>query len=135
MRRSSLSGFQELNKTPYRWKNIYHLIIFLKTYRIHKSVKSFHIWKCEGLLKLKWTAGGSRGEIFNDILWTFRIKQKGMMLDSSYFMQKIMEFLKGDLMIVVGVRDGLIAKSDSDDAVEAGFLPEPTNNYHLIDVL
>jgi DNA (cytosine-5)-methyltransferase 1 len=38
---------------------------------------------------------------------------------------------------VIGVRDGLItAKSDSDDAVEAGFLPEPTNNYpDLIDVL
>ena len=40
-------------------------------------------------------------------------------------------------IIVIGVREGLItSRSNSDDAVEAGFLPEPTNHYpDLIDVL
>ena len=100
--------------------------------------KVFIFENVEGLLKSKWTAGGSRGEIFNDILWTFRNKTEGY--DVRFKLIQAKDYgvpQRRPRVIVIGVRDGLItAKSDSDDAVEAGFLPEPTNNYpDLIDVL
>tara|TARA_B100002019_G_scaffold129089_1_gene111040 strand:+ start:173 stop:1390 length:1218 start_codon:yes stop_codon:yes gene_type:complete len=100
--------------------------------------KVFIFENVEGLLKSKWTAGGSRGEIFNDILWTFRNKTEGY--DVRFKLLQAKDYgvpQRRPRVIVIGVRDGLItAKSDSDDAVEAGFLPEPTNNYpDLIDVL
>ena len=100
--------------------------------------KVFIFENVEGLLKSKWTAGGTRGEIFNDILWTFRNKTEGY--DVRFKLLHAKDYgvpQRRPRVIVIGVRDGLItAKSDSDDAVEAGFLPEPTNNYpDLIDVL
>ena len=100
--------------------------------------KVFIFENVEGLLKSKWTAGGSRGEIFDDIKWTFENKTEGY--DVRYKLLHAKDYgvpQRRPRVIVIGVRDGLItAKSDSDDAVEAGFLPEPCNNYpNLIDVL
>ncbi len=107
-------------------------------YFIHKvRPKVFIFENVEGLLKSKWTAEGDKGEIFDDVLSTFR---KIPDYDVKYKLLHAKDYgvpQRRPRVIVIGVRDGLFtAKSDSDDAVEAGFLPEPTNNYpDLIDVL
>jgi len=107
-------------------------------YFIHRiRPKVFIFENVEGLLKSKWTAGGDKGEIFEDILTTFRkipdyeVKFK-LLHAKDYGVPQ-----RRPRIIVIGVRDGLIAaKSNSDDAVEAGFLPEPSNDYpNLVDVL
>jgi DNA (cytosine-5)-methyltransferase 1 len=107
-------------------------------YFIHKiRPKVFIFENVEGLLRSKWTATGDKGEIFEDVLTTFRkipdyeVKFK-LLHAKDYGVPQ-----RRPRIIVVGVRDGLItAKSDVDDAVEAGFLPEPSNHYpDLIDVL
>lgn len=107
-------------------------------YFIHKiRPKVFIFENVEGLLRSKWTASGDKGEIFEDVLTTFRkipdyeVKFK-LLHAKDYGVPQ-----RRPRIIVVGVRDGLItAKSDVDDAVEAGFLPEPSNHYpDLIDVL
>lgn len=107
-------------------------------YFIHKiRPKVFIFENVEGLLRSKWTAMGDKGEIFEDVLTTFRkipdyeVKFK-LLHAKDYGVPQ-----RRPRIIVVGVRDGLItAKSDVDDAVEAGFLPEPSNHYpDLIDVL
>ena len=107
-------------------------------YFIHKiRPKVFIFENVEGLLRSKWTATGDKGEIFEDVLTTFRkipdyeVKFK-LLHAKDYGVPQ-----RRPRIIVVGVRDGLItANSDVDDAVEAGFLPEPSNHYpDLIDVL
>lgn len=107
-------------------------------YFIHKvRPKVFIFENVEGLLRSKWTSIGDKGEIFEDVLTTFRkipgyeVKYK-LLHAKDYGVPQ-----RRPRIIVIGVRDELIsAKSDSHDAVEAGFLPEPTNNYpDLIDVL
>ena len=107
-------------------------------YFIHKiRPKVFIFENVEGLLRSKWTATGDKGEIFEDVLITFRkipdyeVKFK-LLHAKDYGVPQ-----RRPRIIVVGVRDGLItANSDADDAVEAGFLPEPSNHYpDLIDVL
>ena len=107
-------------------------------YFVHKiRPKVFLFENVEGLLRSKWTAAGDKGEIFEDVLTTFRkipgyeVKFK-LLHAKDYGVPQ-----RRPRIIVIGVRDGLItARSDSDDAVEAGFLPEPSNNYpNLVDVL
>ena len=107
-------------------------------YFIHKvRPKVFIFENVEGLLRSKWTTAGEKGEIFDDVLTTFRkipdyeVKYK-LLHAKDYGVPQ-----RRPRIIVIGVRDGLIAsKSNSDDAEEAGFLPKPYGKYpNLIDVL
>tara|TARA_B100001121_G_C18650679_1_gene603910 strand:+ start:164 stop:1381 length:1218 start_codon:yes stop_codon:yes gene_type:complete len=106
-------------------------------YFIHKvRPKVFIFENVEGLLKSKWTTSGDKGEIFHDVLTTFKkipgyeVKHK-LLHAKDYGVPQ-----RRPRIIVIGVRDGLItSRSNSEDAVEAGFLPEPTGTYpNLIDV-
>ncbi len=107
-------------------------------YFIHKvRPKVFIFENVEGLLRSKWTTAGDKGEIFDDVLTTFRkipdyeVKYK-LLHAKDYGVPQ-----RRPRIIVIGVREGLItSRSNSDDAVEAGFLPEPNDTYpNLIDVL
>ena len=107
-------------------------------YFIHQvRPKVFIFENVEGLLRSKWTTSGDKGEIFEDVLTTFKkipgyeVKYK-LLHAKDYGVPQ-----RRPRIIVIGVRDGLITpKSNSDDAVDAGFLPEPTKNYpNLVDVL
>lgn len=99
--------------------------------------KVFIFENVEGLLKSKWTSMGSRGEIFEDVFTTFKkipeyeVKYK-LLHAKDYGVPQ-----RRPRVIIVGFRDGFVAtNSDSNDAVDAGFLPEPINNYpDLVDVL
>lgn len=107
-------------------------------YFIHKvRPKVFIFENVEGLLRSKWTTAGDKGEIFDDVLTTFKgipgyEVKKSLLHAKDYGVPQ-----RRPRIIVIGVREGLItSRSNSDDAVEAGFLPEPNGTYpNLIDVL
>lgn len=107
-------------------------------YIIHKiRPKVFLFENVEGLMRSKWTKLGENGEIFHDILTTFRnvpgysVKYK-LLYAKDYGVPQ-----RRPRIIIVGIRDGLInSESNTDDAVEAGYLPPPNSNPpNLIDVL
>jgi DNA (cytosine-5)-methyltransferase 1 len=99
--------------------------------------KAFVFENVEGLLSAKWTKEGIKGEIFNDVLETFRhipeyqVKYK-LVHAKDYGVPQ-----NRPRILIVGFRTDIFSTSNnSNDAVECGFLPEPTESApNLIDVL
>jgi DNA (cytosine-5)-methyltransferase 1 len=99
--------------------------------------KAFVFENVEGLLSAKWTKEGIKGEIFNDVLETFRhipeyqVKYK-LVHAKDYGVPQ-----NRPRILIVGFRSDIFSTSNiSNDAVECGFLPEPTESApNLIDVL
>lgn len=105
---------------------------------IHKTnPKAFVFENVEGLLSAKWTKDGDKGEIFQDVLNTFRnipnyqVKFK-LVHAKDYGVPQ-----NRPRILIVGFRTDIFTTSNkSDDAVECGFLPQPTGNApDLCDVL
>ena len=99
--------------------------------------KMFLFENVEGLLTARWTKEGQQGEIFKDVLKTFqnltnyKVKFK-LVKAKDYGVAQ-----NRPRVLVVGVRKDIKVKSNSTmDALEGGFLPEPTYDYpNLEDVL
>lgn len=99
--------------------------------------KAFLFENVEGLLKSKWTKNGDKGEIFEDVLRTFKgipdyeVKYK-LLYARDYGVPQ-----RRPRIIIIGIKNKYAPnKSDALDAVEAGFLPKPNAQYpDMIDVL
>ncbi len=107
-------------------------------YVVHQiKPKIFLFENVEGLLSARWTKEGEKGEIFKDVLKTFHnltdynVKHK-LVHAKDYGVPQ-----NRPRILVVGIRKDIKLKSSSAiDAVEGGFLPQPTNDYpNLEDVL
>lgn len=105
---------------------------------IHKiRPKAFVFENVEGLLSAKWTKDGLKGEIFSDVLETFRnipeyqVKYK-LVHAKDYGVPQ-----NRPRILIVGFRTDIFSTlNNSNDAVECGFLPKPTESApNLIDVL
>jgi DNA (cytosine-5)-methyltransferase 1 len=91
----------------------------------------------EGLLSAKWTSEGNKGEIFKDVLDTFKkipdyqVKYK-LVHAKDYGVPQ-----NRPRILIIGFRSDIYStENNSDDAVECGFLPRPTGNApDLCDVL
>ncbi|MDC0185783.1 DNA cytosine methyltransferase [Gammaproteobacteria bacterium] len=105
---------------------------------VHKiKPKIFLFENVRGLLKSKWTATGKSGEIFKDVLDTFKnipnynVKYK-LIHAKDYGVPQ-----NRPRVLIIGIRKDLSPKINEEvDALENGFLPEPQHDYpDLIDVL
>lgn len=99
--------------------------------------KIFLFENVRGLLSAKWTNDGEKGEIFKDVLQTF--KDIGV-----YHIRSKLVHAKDygvpqnrPRILIVGLRKDLFPepKVKSDDAVLAGFLPKPVGGYPSIEEL
>jgi len=99
--------------------------------------KAFLFENVEGLLSAKWTKNGLKGEIFNDVIETFRnipdyqVRYK-LVHAKDYGVPQ-----NRPRILIVGYRSDIFTtENNSIDAVECGFLPRPTESApNLIDVL
>ncbi|MCQ2394390.1 MAG: DNA cytosine methyltransferase [Kiritimatiellae bacterium] len=99
--------------------------------------KIFLFENVRGLLSAKWTNDGEKGEIFKDVLQTF--KDIGV-----YHIRFKLVHAKDygvpqnrPRILIVGLRKDVFPepKVESDDAVLAGFLPKPVGGYPSIEEL
>ena len=98
--------------------------------------KIFLFENVRGLLNAKWTKDGIKGEIFKDVFKTFdslsnyTVKFK-LVKANDYGVPQ-----NRPRVLVIGVRNDVNLNSISVlDALEGGFLPEPTNDYPNIEDL
>lgn len=98
--------------------------------------KIFLFENVRGLLSSKWTKDGKKGEIWEDVLKTFKnipnysIKWK-LVQAKDYGVPQ-----NRPRVLLVGVRkDILFPNSSVEDALEGGYLPEPTFDYPSIEDL
>ena len=71
------------------------------------------------------------------MFWKPSRKSLTTTLNINWFMQKITEFPQNrPRVLIIGIRKDLnISVKEDDDALENGFLPEPTNDYpNIVDV-
>ena len=102
---------------------------------IHKvKPKIFLFENVRGLMRSKWTSDGKKGEIFDEVLETFR---KIPNYDVKYKLVYAKDYgvpQNRPRVLVIGVRKDLNIKVIEDhDALENGFLPKPTNDYPNIE--
>ena len=107
-------------------------------YFVHKvQPKIFLFENVEGLIRSRWTKTGIKGEIFKDVLETFR-NLKGYEVKSKLVYAKDYGVPQNrPRILIIGIKRKLLKKKNiSPDALEGGFLPNPTNDYpNLEDVL
>ena len=107
-------------------------------YFIHKiRPKAFLFENVEGLLSAKWTNDGEKGEIFQDVLQTFRNIPEYQVRFKLVHAKDYGVPQNRPRILIVGFRSDVYHPlNNSDDAVESGFLPAPTEKApDLIDVL
>lgn len=106
-------------------------------YFVHKmQPKIFLFENVEGLLSAKWTSKGKKGEIFDDVIKTFKAI-KGYQIRWKLLHSKDYGVPQNrPRIIVVGIKRSLYKSlSESDDAVESGFLPSMQGGYpHLEEI-
>ncbi len=105
---------------------------------IHKTKpKAFVFENVEGLLSAKWTKNGFKGEIFEEVLSTFKAIPEYQVKYKLVHAKDYGVPQNRPRILIVGFRCDIFTSSvDSEDAVKCGFLPEPTYNApDLIDVL
>ena len=98
--------------------------------------KIFLFENVRGLLAARWTNGGKKGEIFEDVLRTFRA------IGAYHVRFKLVHAKDYGVpqnrprVLIVGLRKDLFpAPSGDGDAVECGFLPRPVGGYPGIEEL
>ena len=102
---------------------------------IHKiQPKMFLFENVEGLIRSRWTKAGTKGEIFKDVLDTFK-KLKGYEVKSRLVYAKDYGVPQNrPRILIIGIKKALLKnKNTFSDALEGGFLPQPTNDYPNID--
>jgi DNA (cytosine-5)-methyltransferase 1 len=99
--------------------------------------KAFLFENVEGLLSSRWTANGSKGEIFDDVLSAFQsipgyAVKYALVHSRNYGVPQ-----NRPRVLIVGFRSDVFeGKSKTLDAVTGGFLPQGSNGYpDLVDVL
>lgn len=98
--------------------------------------KIFLFENVRGLLSAKWTKDGEKGEIFQDVLKTFRD------IGSYHIRYKLVHAKDYGVpqnrprILIVGLRKDIfpVVRTDS-DAISAGFLPKPVGGYPSIEEL
>lgn len=106
-------------------------------YFVHKvRPKMFLFENVEGLLNSRWTSAGNKGEIFADVLKTFRAIEG---YNVRYKLIRARDYgvpQNRPRIILVGLRSDIaLPQSEDIDAVKSGFLPFPVGGYpDLIDV-
>ena len=105
---------------------------------VHKvQPKIFLFENVEGLLRSRWTKDGIKGEIFKDVLGTFQ-NLKGYSVKFKLIHAKDYGVPQNrPRILIIGIKNKLLKKrSSSLDALEAGFLPKPTNDFpNIVEVL
>ena len=105
---------------------------------VHKiKPKIFLFENVQGLLRSKWTPDGEKGEIFSDVLETFKnipdyeVKFK-LIHAKDYGVPQ-----NRPRVLIIGIdKDLSPAISESSDALDNNFLPKPSHDYpNLVDVL
>jgi len=98
--------------------------------------KIFLFENVRGLLAARWTNGGEKGEIFEDVLRTFRD------IGAYHVRFKLVHAKDYGVpqnrprVLIVGLRKDLFPEPTEDgDAVECGFLPRPVGGYPSIEEL
>lgn len=99
--------------------------------------KIFLFENVRGLLSAKWTNGGEKGEIFKDVLRTFKD------IGAYHIRFKLVHAKDYGVpqnrprILIVGLRKDVFTepKVKSDDAVLSGFLPKPVGGYPSIEEL
>ena len=105
-------------------------------YFIHKiKPKIFLFENVEGLLRSKWTKNGKKGEIFNDVLSTFKSLKN---YNVKFSLVKAKDYgvpQNRPRVIIIGIDKKIRTKGEKDsiDALESGFLPMPTNDYPQLE--
>ena len=102
---------------------------------IHKiQPKMFLFENVEGLIRSRWTKAGTKGEIFRDVLDTFK-KLKGYEVKSRLVYAKDYGVPQNrPRILIIGIKKALLKnKNTFSDALEGGFLPQPTDDYPNID--
>ena len=102
---------------------------------IHKiQPRMFLFENVEGLIRSRWTKAGTKGEIFKDVLDTFK-KLKGYEVKSRLVCAKDYGVPQNrPRILIIGIKKALLKnKNTFSDALEGGFLPQPTNDYPNID--
>ena len=102
---------------------------------IHKiQPKMFLFENVEGLIRSRWTKSGTKGEIFKDVLDTFK-NLKGYEVKSRLVYAKDYGVPQNrPRILIIGIKKALLKnKNTFSDALEGGFLPQPTNDYPNID--
>ena len=95
--------------------------------------KIFLFENVEGLIRSRWTKNGEKGEIFNDVLTTFKnipnynVKYK-LIYAKDYGVPQ-----NRPRILIVGIRKDFSNNFLDDDAVLAEFLPFPTSDYPDIE--
>ncbi len=109
--------------------------------------KMFLFENVEGLLTAKWTKDGIKGEIFDDVLNTFK-RIPGYSVRYKLIHAKDYGVPQNrPRVLIIGIRTDRLAylsftrskfrylSMKCDDAMDGGFLPEPTNDYPHIEEL
>ena len=102
---------------------------------VHKvNPRMFLFENVEGLIRSRWTKDGKKGEIFEDVLKTFEgipgynVKFK-LVRAKDYGVPQ-----NRPRILIIGIKKNLLMNQvDEKDALKAGFLPEPTNDYPNIE--
>ena len=96
--------------------------------------RAFLFENVEGLLRSRWTKSGERGEIFRDVLKTFRsipgyeVKHK-LVYSKDYGVPQ-----NRPRILIIGFREDVFGgEPEIDDALVGGFLPKPKFDYPDLD--
>ena len=96
--------------------------------------KIFLFENVEGLVRSRWTKNGEKGEIFKDVLKTF---EKIPGYNVKYKLVRAKDYgvpQNRPRIIIVGIHKNILKNQNNEtDAVKAGFLPEPTNDFPNIE--
>jgi len=107
------------------------------SYFVHKmQPKIFLFENVEGLLSAKWNKEGTKGEIFKEVLETFK-RLKGYTIKYKLVHAKDYGVPQNrPRILIVGIKSKIFKGDSSEiDAVKGGFLPEVIGSYpHLQDV-
>ena len=102
---------------------------------IHKiRPKLFLFENVEGLLRSRWTKEGERGEIFRDVLRTFKAIPDYQVRFKLIYAKDYGVPQNRPRVLLVGKRSDIVGNfTDEEDAVLSGYLPHPTFDYPNIE--
>ena len=105
------------------------------SYFIHQiKPKIFLFENVEGLVRSRWTKAGEKGEIFKDVLETFESIPN---YNVAFKLIRAKDYgvpQNRPRILIIGIRKDILKKqNDEKDAIKAGFLPQPTNDYPNIE--
>ncbi len=101
--------------------------------------RAFLFENVRGLLNSKWTSDGEKGEIWRTVLSTFKGLKKYRVAFRLVYAKDYGVPQNRPRVLMIGLRNDvespLIKDVESDDALERGFLPQPTGNWPSLEEL